>query len=563
MQVTKKDECLHAPQAIFKNPEPMNRINQYLNLLTGMIMLAFIVGCVFPFTTASYKWDIKYDKAGVAFKKNFLQQSLPPLTGEQPPNILLIVVDDLGKSEVSCYGSTSVRTPHMDQLASEGILFTDCYVTAPVCAPSRAALLTGRYNERYGFETQPMEMYPNNLPAYWLGKYMINTGEFVLDEKPRFPPEWQIQKQGLLPTEINLAELLKMRGYSTACIGKWHLGFSKDHIPNNRGFDYQYGFYGAFSLYSEKRKDPGMVNYIQDSFSAKHQWRMGRKETSAIRRNDRIIREKRYLTDAIKEEAIAYMAQHRKDPFFLYVAFNAVHVPFQAPRYYYELYDGVADENKRVYYAMVSALDDAIGEMMEKMKLLGLENNTIIYLVSDNGGAVYTKATDNKPYKGGKLTMFEGGVNVPFMMKWKGMLPAGMTYEHPVSSMDIFMTSVKGAGCVLPDDRTYDGTDLMPFLTREKEGNPHENFYWKADQVHAMRMGDWKYLESTRDGWIELYNLREDRYEHIDLHDIRPRELDSVKVMFGKWNKEMKPPLWPRLMDYKIMINGKIYLFPA
>jgi arylsulfatase A-like enzyme len=520
-------------------------------------------GCTFPFTTASYKWNIKYDKKKLAFKKNFLQKGLPPYTGERPPNILLIVMDDMGKSEISCYGSTTVRTPHMDQLAAEGIRFTDCYVTAPVSAPSRAGLLTGRCNDRYGFETQPMELYPNNLPGYWIGKYMMNTGEFVVTEKPRFPAEWQMEKQGLLPTEINLAEFLKMRNYSTACIGKWHLGYSPQHIPNNRGFDYQYGFYGAFTLYSEKRNDPDMVNYIHDSFSAKHQWRTGRKETSAIRRNDKVIREKRYLTDAIKEEAIAYMAIHKKEPFFLYVGFNAVHVPFQAPRDYYEMYDTVTDKNKRVYYAMISALDDAIGDLMEKLKLLGLEDNTIIYLVSDNGGAAYTNATDNKPYKGGKLTMFEGGVNVPFFMKWKGKLPVGMVYEKPVSSMDIFTTSIRLAECELPDDRVFDGVDLMPYLKGTKAGDPHDNFFWKADHIRAMRMGDWKYLESTRDRWIELYNLREDRYETIDLHSLRPEELQKVKEVFEIWNKELMKPLWPRIMDYKIIINGKEYLFPA
>ena len=542
----------------------MNLIRKHNGLYLGLMILDILVaGCVYPFTTASYKWDIKYDKNKLAFKKNFLQKKLKPYSGDRPPNILLIVMDDLGKSEISCYGSTTVKTPHMDQLASEGIRFTDCYVTAPVCAPSRAGLLTGRYNERYGFETQPMEIYPNNLPSYWIGKYMMNTGEFVLDEKPRFPPEWQIQKQGLLPSEINLAEFLKMRNYSTACIGKWHLGYSKEQIPNNCGFDYQYGFYGAFSLYSEKRKDPDMVNYIQDSFSAKHQWKMGRKETSAIRRNDKIIKERRYLTDAIKEEAIAYMAIHKKDPFFLYVAFNAVHVPFQAPRDYYEMYDNVPDENKRVYYAMVSALDDAIGEMMEKLKLLGLENNTIIYLLSDNGGAAYTKATDNKPYKGGKLTMFEGGVNVPFFIKWKGKLPEGKVYENPVSSMDIFMTSAKLAECELPDERVYDGTNLIPYLNDGKDGIPHEHFYWKADHIRAMRLGDWKFLQSIRDGWIELYNLREDRYERLDLQTIRPDELIKLQEIFEKWNKELMPPLWPRIMDYKITIDGKEYLFPA
>jgi arylsulfatase A-like enzyme len=528
-----------------------------------LLLIILVAGCTFPFTTASYKWNIKYDKKKLAYKEDFLKQELPPYSGKKLPNILFIVIDDVGKSEISSYGSTTMKTPHMDQLGSEGVRFMDCYVTAPVCAPSRAGMLTGRHPARYGFQTQPMEVYPNNLPSYWFGKYMMNTGEFVVTEQPKFPPEWQIERQGLLPTEINLAELLKMRGYSTACIGKWHLGYSKDHIPNNRGFDYQYGFYGAFSLYSEKRDDPNMISYIQDSFSAKHQWKVGRSETSAIRKNDKIIKEKRYLTDAIKEEAVEFMALHTKEPFFLYVAFNAAHVPFQAPRYYYELYEDTPDENKRVYYAMISALDDAIGEMMEKLRMLGLEDNTIIYLISDNGGALYTKATDNKPYKGGKLTMFEGGVNVPFFMRWKGRIPAGIVYQNPVSAMDIFTTTVRLAECRLPDDRVYDGIDLLPYLTGEAVGFPHDVFYWKADHINAMRSGGWKYLQSIRDGWIELYNIGEDKYEKIDLRNVRPEVLDQLQKRFEEWLKDIPPPLWPRIMDYKIVIDGKEYLFPA
>jgi arylsulfatase A-like enzyme len=528
-----------------------------------LLIMILVAGCTFPFTTASYKWNIKYDKAKLAFKEKFLKQELPPYSGSKLPNILFIVIDDVGKSEISSYGSTTMKTPHMDRIGAEGVRFADCYVTAPVCAPSRAGMMTGRHPARYGFQTQPMEVYPNNLPSYWFGKYFMNTGEFVVTEKPKFPPEWQMAKQGLLPTEITLAELLKMRGYATACIGKWHLGYDKDHIPNNRGFDYQYGFYGAFSLYSEKRDDPNMVNYIQDSFSAKHQWKIGRSETSAIRRNDKLIKETRYLTDAIKEEAVEFMALHKKEPFFLYVAFNAAHVPFQAPRYYYELYDNTPDKNKRVYYAMINALDDAIGELMSKLNTLGLEDNTIIYLISDNGGALYTKATDNKPYKGGKLTMFEGGVNVPFFMKWKGKIPEGIVYQNPVSSMDIFMTSVGLAQCRLPDDRPYDGVDLLPYVTGKNEGVPHDMFYWKADHINAMRSGQWKFLQSIRDGWIELYNVGEDKYEKIDVRYIRPEVLQELQKKFDIWLKDIPPPLWPRIMDYKLIIDGKEYLFPA
>jgi arylsulfatase A-like enzyme len=386
-----------------------------------------------------------------------------------------------------------------------------------------------------------------------------------MDTKPKFPPEWQIEKQGVPPTEYTLAEILKMRNYNTACIGKWHLGFAKELIPNARGFDYQYGFYGAFSLYSEKRNSPNMVNYVQDSFSAKHQWKMGRKETSAIRKNDKVIDEARYLTYAIMDEGIEYMARHRNDenPFFLYLAFNAPHVPFQAPRVYYEMYDDEPDENKRVYHAMINALDDAIGNVMAKVKALGLEENTLIYLISDNGGASYTKATDNGPYKGGKLTMFEGGVNVLFMMKWKGHIPEGVVYENPVSSMDIFMTTVKTTECPLPDDRVFDGVNLIPYVTDKNTGIPHNVFYWKADHIEAMRRGNWKFLLSTRDKWLELYNISEDKYEHYNLEDVHPDTMEVLRLEFDVWKEQLEPAKWPRLMDHKFTIDGKEYLFPA
>jgi arylsulfatase A-like enzyme len=519
--------------------------------------------CTFPFTTASYKWKIKFDKDKLAFKKKFLQQQLPEYTQERPPNIIFIVVDDFGKYEMSTYGSVTMKTPHIDQLASEGVRFTDCYVNAPVCAPSRAGMMTGRYPTRYGFETQPMEIYPNNLAAYYAGKYVMNTGDFKVVTKPKFPPEWQMVKQGVPPTEFTLADILRMRGYKTACVGKWHLGHSPKQIPNEMGFDEQYGFYGAFSLYAADKKSPNYVSYVQDSYSSKYQWKMGRKETSAYKRNDKVIHEERYSTFAIVDEGIEFIARNKENPFFLYLAFNAPHVPFQAPKSYYEMYSNVEEENKRVYYAMIHALDDAIGSLNDKLNLMGLEENTIIYLISDNGGASYTKATTNKPYKGGKLTNFEGGVNVPFIMKWKGKLDAGTIYSNPVSSMDIFMTSVKIAECPLPDDRKFDGVNLIPFLEGTEKGLPHEVFYWKADHIHGMRKGDWKFLLSTRDNWVELYNIKEDRYEQYDLNNEKPDILKELLKDYDVWKNEQLPPLWPRIMDHKFDIDGKVYWFPA
>ena len=212
-----------------------------------------------------------------------------------------------------------------------------------------------------------------------------------------------------------MAEVLQEAGYKTGIIGKWHLGFGKEHKPNHRGFDYQYGFYGAFSLYTPNHRAPGYVNYIHNDLSSNHQWNMKRNENSAIRENDKVVSEKEYLTFGLVNKAKEFITQNSKDQFFLYLSFNAPHVPFQAPQKYYDQFAHIEDENRRVYLAMIKALDDAIGDFMNHLRAEGLEENTIVYFISDNGGASYTGATENGPLKGGKLTHFEGGINVPFM----------------------------------------------------------------------------------------------------------------------------------------------------
>lgn len=526
-------------------------------------MLGVIIcHCTPPLSTASRDWKIRWNEERLQSKEKFLHQEQPD-SEERPPNIVLILVDDLGKFEVSAYGSETMQTPNIDRIGAEGARFSDCYVTSPVCSPSRAGILTGRHQTRFGFETQPMEYYPNNLAVYWLGKNMVNTDNWIITAPPRFPSEWEIRKQGLPPTEITLAELLKSRGYHTAAIGKWHLGLSREHLPRQRGFDYQYGFYGAFSLYTPSRRVDSIVHHIQPTYSSRHQWKSGRKGAGAIRRNGKVIREKEYLTFALRDEAIRYIESHQDRPFFLYLTFNAPHVPFQAPRSYYDRYAHIADENKRVYYAMIHALDDAVGSVHQRIVDLGLEENTIIYFLSDNGGASYTKATDNGPYKGGKLTMFEGGVNVPFFMKWKGKIPAGTTYAPPVSALDIFTTSAAAAGSLLPQDRTYDGLDLLPFLTGQQVQPQQRTFFWKADHIEAMRQGDWKFLRSTRDQWTDLYHIGTDRYEQHNLYSNEPHKLNELLRNYNEWKQQQPAPLWPRLMDHLFIIDGQRYLFPA
>ncbi len=533
-----------------------------VRLLVTFICCVILAGC-YPLSVTRMKWRIKWDKDLKEGKEKYLAQQ-ENVKNNRPPNIVLLVADDLGKYEVSAYGATHISTPNIDQLGNEGVIFSEGYVTAPTCAPSRAGIMTGRVQNRFGFETQIMEFYPTNMVEYLSGKYLTNTGDFVLDTKPQYPSEWQVHKQGVPPTEINMAEVLKKYNYKTGITGKWHLGASKHQVPLNRGFDYQYGFNGAFSLYTPEQEWNKVVHYIQNSFSSQYQWKSGRYGEGAITENGEVIREEQYLTFAIRDKAIEFIKQNKDQPFFLYCPFSAPHVPFQAPVDYYCKYPDVEDEDKRVYYAMISALDDAIGEIHNTIKELGIEENTMIFLLSDNGGASYTGVTSNGPLKGGKLTQFEGGINVPFMMKWKNHIPAGKFYEHPVLSTDIFTTVVANTGGQLPEDRVYDGVNLVAYLNGEESGKPHERLFWRADHIWAIRDGDYKLILSTRDGWAELYNLKTDKSEQFNLKEDMP---ELYKELFNKhmeWQNELpEKPMWPRVMDHKFTLDGIEYLFPA
>ncbi len=530
-----------------------------------LFLLLLILSSCYPLSVTRMKWRIHWDKDMKKGKEQYLETSKPGKNAS-PPNIVLIVADDLGRYEVSAYdGVYHISTPSIDRIGEEGVIFESGYVTAPTCAPSRAGIMTGRVQNRYGFETQIMEFYPTNMIEYLSGKYFVNTGEFVMETKPQFPAEWQVQKQGVPPTEINLAEALKTLNYSTGIVGKWHLGVSRNHVPLKRGFDYQYGFYGASTLYTPERHWSHIINHEHNSFSAQYQWNMGRYGEAEILEMGEKIYEERYLTFAFRDKAIDFIEKNKDDPFFLYCTFSAPHVPFQAPVEYYCMYEDIDDDNKRVYYAMISALDDAVGDIHQKIKDLGLEENTLIFFLSDNGGASYTKATDNGPLKGGKLCQFEGGIQVPFMMKWKGKIPAGTKYSHPVSSADIFVTSVINAGGKLPADREYDGVNLLPYVTGKDNGMPHEHLFWRADHIWAIRDGDYKLILSTRDGWAELYNIKEDISETYNLKEEMPELFQKLYETHLNWQHDNLPdkPMWPRIMDKKFHIDGKEYLFPA
>jgi len=357
---------------------------------------------------------------------------------------------------------------------------------------------------------------------------------------------------------------LKTRGYTTGITGKWHLGHHRRLRPNERGFDYQYGFYGAFSLYTPDRETEGYPHFIQESFSAQYQWKGGRDGLGGIMLNDNEMEEEDYLTFAIRDQAMQFIEDNRDDPFFLYVPFSAPHVPFQAPQEYYDRFDHIKDDNKRVYYSMISALDDAIGDIHDKLEAEGLMESTMIVFISDNGGATYTGATDNGPLKGGKLNQFEGGINVPFAIKWKGHIEPETVYPYPVSSLDIFTTAAQAASIPLPKDRVYDGVDLIPYINNNIAGSPHDELYWRADHVWVMRKGIYKLIMSNRDGWVELYNLKTDKSEKYNRRDEYPEIVRSMIMQHQQWQLGLpSKPLWPKFMDYRFMIDGEEYLFPA
>lgn len=532
-----------------------------------MKQIVYFILIIFPIvsacmSTADDKWRIIPDSEGIQ-RKTELLSSLQNPSKTKRPNIILIVADDLGKYEVSSYGATHIQTPNIDAIGENGIRFKDAYVTAPICAPSRAGMLTGKYQQRYGFETQPMEFYPNKM-QYALGKKSKRLGDWTISTPPSYPAAEELENQGIPEDQPNLAEVLKASGYATGIVGKWHLGHGDQHIPNNRGFDYQYGFYGAFSLYTPEQKTPGYVNHIQDDMSAKHQWEMRRKRNAAIRENNVVVAEKEYLTFALRDKAKSFISERKDSSFFLYLSFNAPHVPFQAPQNYYDQFSHIQDKNKRVYLAMIKALDDAIGDVMNELKVQGIEENTIVYFISDNGGATYTGATDNGPLKGGKFTQFEGGVNVPFMMQWKGHLPENTIYNYPVSALDIFTTTLAACQVELPENQQQDGVNLLPFILGKDTGEPHEKIYWRTDHIRAIRYKKWKLILSTRDNWLHLYNLENDLSEEIDLSELNVAEKEKLFQFFEEWNAELpKDYLWPRIMDRKFIIGDKTYFFPT
>lgn len=482
------------------------------------------------------------------------------------PNIILIIVDDLGYSDLASYGNKDIHTPNIDGLGTEGVRFTQAYVTAPICAPSRMAMMTGRYQQRFGSEFMPYDRFDPSV------KKKISRHILSFKKKPeglnRLHPDFFLNRSAwstdIPDQEITIASLLKKHGYATGMIGKWNLSSSPGVFPDQHGFDYSYYFEGALSRYVDDPVDTSIYinQHLPWAFSEIPAW-APREGSTAIKEGRTVVKDTGYLTFSFANKSIEFIEQHKLKPFFLTLSFNAPHDPFQVPKTYFNRIQGIADTVKRVYYGMIEALDDAVGNVLKKLEAEGLTNNTIIFFISDNGGATYTRATDNAPLRGGKCTHFEGGLSVPFFIKYPAELSGGQVFTKPVSSLDIYSTIAAVSSTTLATDRHYDGVNLIPFC-KDVAGLPHDEFFWRSGYSKAYRRGDWKLYVNEKDKVQYLFNIAADREEKYDLSATRPEKLKELLEALRQWEKKNAiQPLWPSAADVIIDVNGKKIRFPS
>ncbi len=475
----------------------------------------------------------------------------------RPPNILLILADDLGYAELGCQGAKDIPTPHLDSLARNGVRCTAGYVTASFCTPSRAGLLTGRNQTRFGHELNVVGR-QNLEPAI-----------------------------GLPLTEKTLADHLKARGYATGCIGKWHLGATEPFHPQRRGFDEFFGFLHEGHFYMPGPPWSGVTTWLRtNSLTPGSGPRLTQGDVilsthlkttepryddhNPLLRGAQSVTEREYLTDALASESVAFIGRHRAEPFFLYLAFNAPHSPMQAPPRYLDRFRHIEDIHRRLFAAMVAAMDDAVGSVLQKLREEKLEEQTLIVFLSDNGGPTAELTSSNAPFSGGKGSLFEGGLRVPFLVQWKGQLPVGKTFPHPVSALDLAPTFLAAANTgssrreeapsqignqkseirnesqsLLTSAATarLEGLNLLPLLLAENPPPPARPLFWRMGQQAAARDGQWKILRIGTQPW-QLFDLARDQGEMTNLAVEKPAVVEQLTAAWAKWNQQNVPPLW-------------------
>lgn len=440
------------------------------------------------------------------------------------PNVLVIVGDDMGYADLGIQGCTDIPTPNLDGLAKSGVRCTSGYVSCPYCSPTRAGLMTGRYQTHFGHEFNPGgAQAASQRKAKAKGKRAADSaGDEAVDGDDQV---------GLPLSQTTFAQRFKDAGYTTGWVGKWHLGGAEKFQPQNRGFEDTFGFLGgAHGYFSSARP--------------------------LLRRGGKPVEEKEYLTDAFGREALAFLDRHAEEPFFLYLAFNAVHTPMDATDERLQKFKGIADEKRRTYAAMMSAMDENIGKVLAKLDELKLAESTLVFFISDNGGPTMqgtsTNSSCNDPLRGSKRTTLEGGIRVPFFVRWPGKLPAGKVYDKPVIQLDILPTALAAAEVTVPVEAKLDGVDLLPYFNGKKNDGPHDTLYWRFGPQMAIRHGDWKLVryDPAADGATgrvtdaKLYNLKDDIGETRDLIQAQPQKVKELQATWDKWNELNVPALW-------------------
>ena len=477
-----------------------------------------------------------------------------PAEGPRPPNIVLIVADDLGYNDISLNGGgvagDAVPTPHINSIAHNGINFSNGHAGNATCSPSRAAMMTGRYPTRFGFEFTSVPMSFSRNIAEFKSKG-LHPVIYHADREAQMPA---FESQGVPTSEIMLPKLLKQAGYHSIHIGKWHMGENASMGPNAHGFDETLGFLQGGMMFLEA-DDPNVVNAQQD-FDPIDQFLWAAAPFGVSYNNGEAFKPATYVTDYFTDEALQAIKANKDRPFFMYLAYNAPHTPLQATREDYDALPQIKDHTRRVYAAMIRNLDRNIGRVLAELKAQGLDQNTLVIFTSDNGGAHYIGLDDlNKPYRGWKATFFEGGTRVPFFMQLPGVIAPGSQFTAPVSHFDIFATSAALAGVQPPADRVIDGVNLIPFARGEQGGRPHEQMFWRSGAYQVARSGDWKLQVNETQDKVWLFNLKDDPTEQHNLVDAEPARVKELLAQLAEFNSQQKAPLWPSLVEAPILID--------
>ncbi len=428
------------------------------------------------------------------------------LSAQSKPNIILILSDDAGYADFGFHGSKVMKTPNLDKLAKEGVKFNQGYVSASTCGPSRAGLITGRYQQKFGFGE-------NNVPGF------MSSSGFTGDD------------MGIPTNELTIGDYMKTLDYKTAFYGKWHLGGADRFHPLKRGFDEFYGFRGGARSY---------FPYLD----------LPKSHLDKMERNFGNFEEhKGYLTDALAKNAISFIKENKNEPFFVVMSFNAVHTPMDADKKDLKKFPKLTD-NRKTVAAMTLALDRACGNIFKALKKLKLDKNTIIVFTNDNGGPSDKNASDNAPLSGTKSNHLEGGIRVPFLMKWPGKIAKNSNYEYPISTLDLLPTLFAAGGGDINNIKETDGVDLMPYINKTNQERPHKTLFWKKDVRAAVREDDWKLIRFG-DRPAELYNIAEDIAEHNNLASKYPEKVKNLYKQIYEWELTLERPLWHLKQEFE------------